>query len=156
MPRVDYDRIARQYDEPSRDPWSMNGWVLYRFFQAGMRKLEPRGHHADQHGRAVVQATRPADDLGVAAVAAHPRDDAIPMHRECDDGQGESTFLRQPAAGETDVLHHALQDSQHLFAVQASLRASIGLILSARLDGPRQASRHAASITADVTPRYPA
>ena len=41
-------------------------------------------------------------------------------------------------------------------AVQASLRASVGLILSARLAGPMQASRHAASITADVTPRYPA
>ena len=61
MPRVDYDRIARQYDEPSRDPWSMNGWVLYRFFQAGMRKTRtPRasrrsartgGRSSDSPGR---------------------------------------------------------------------------------------------------------
>ena len=43
-----------------------------------------------------------------------------------------------------------------VFTVHASLRASTGLILSARPAGPMQASRHAASITADVTPRYPA
>ena len=41
-------------------------------------------------------------------------------------------------------------------AVQASRRASDGLIRSARFAGPMQANRHAPSITADVTPRYPA
>ncbi len=61
-----------------------------------MGKLEPLGHHADQNGRPVVQPNRAADNLGVAAIAAHP--EAMRQDRRA--GGAVDIVLRQEVATE--------------------------------------------------------
>ncbi len=62
----------------------------------------------------------------------------------------------RPAAGPLEMSRLSRRCPAPALVFQASLRASVGLILSARLAGPMQASRHAASITAAVMPNDPA
>ncbi len=97
------------------------------------RKPEPLGHHRDDDRRLVVHANRPADDIRVAAVAAHP--ERVREDRRA--GGAVCVVLRQETAAEE---RRGIQEPERIVRDMGSEGDRRGDLVSAQVE--RRGGRH--------------